>query len=647
MDGLDQKLMGFHLIAMQKLQDILILTGKCDLIIESDLIKGLELVCGAAWLRSKGVQKIYKFDPKQVVVAGTGPLVFFIRGSRLDPMKRVLEQIQSLRTRRAVDHGSGHFHIILLPNVEWKHEKLLEDEGMHTIVQLHRFSWDFVTLDTNLLSLELPEVFQQVFLAQDYTILVSIAKSLRIFNLITRTPNFVITLGDKSEKLWQMAQHLEQRKPSRNDDNPNAGDFSAMLLIDRDQDVVSKFLTPVTYTGLLAELYEMSAGHLLADQPNRIERGKLRWLGGHDPELPQTKQQSLKMNGAVDKTFADNRYLHFSQVITVLSVQAKALGLEGQYSKDMKVHEMKQFVEKLPKVAAAKKELVKHLNLCEIVVDELGKHFEMIQRVEENMILNRNRKQTLQEIEEVFLTLDMNKFVSLKLLVLFHLTFDMTEDELVTSIRNYFNTFGFENLYMVVQLIEVGLLPNSVLSSPGSSSTSSVLLQQQHKIKLKILNTLPKLQTPFQTHANKLKLIPATTDAKAGQSSPPNCPSYVFNRNYIPLVAQVVKHLCTSQSFDEFHSKICSLDMKISSKLSANTNIVESMTTAALNELIKTRKFPELLPLKPKTLMVFVLGGITYAEIAACDLVGQLTGCKVVMSSNRIVSGYDLLADLL
>lgn len=84
--------------------------------------------------------------------------------------------------------------------------------------------------------------------------------------------------------------------------------------------------------------------------------------------------------------------------------------------------------------------------------------------------------------------------------------------------------------------------------------------------------------------------------------------------------------------------------MKISSKLKPERK--ESMTMGTMNDLIKARKFPELLPFKPKTMMVFVLGGVSYAEIAACDLVGKLTGCKVIVSSDRIASGYDLLADM-
>ena len=50
--SLDKKLSGFKQIAQEKLQHILCnIPGKKDLIIESTLIKPLEYVCGASWLR--------------------------------------------------------------------------------------------------------------------------------------------------------------------------------------------------------------------------------------------------------------------------------------------------------------------------------------------------------------------------------------------------------------------------------------------------------------------------------------------------------------------------------------------------------------------------------------------------------------------
>lgn len=663
MDLLERKLMGFHQIGMEKLQNILCcIPGRKDLIIEPSLIKPLELVCGAAWLRSKGIDKIYKFDLNQLNIPTQGQhLVYFIRSSS-ETLKKVLGQVQSLRNKNASSYTdtTPYFHVIIMPDVEHKLQKLLEEEGLYGIVELYRFHWDFLTLDSNLLSLELPEVFKEVFVDKDFSVLPSIAKSLRIFDMISRKPNIVLTYGSRSEKLWQMVEHMEQARPSRNDENPNSSDFCVLLLMDRNKDYPSCFMTPVTYAGLLAELYSVSAGCLLTSEENRIQKGKLSWLegqagGGETPKAPSIKTESgahLKMNSVVDKTFCDNKYRHFSDVLTVLSVQAKALGLEGQeYSKDMKIHEMKQFVEKkLPKVAAAKRELVKHLSLCEVIVNEYGKHFEMIQRVEENMAFNQHRKQTLHEIEEQFLTLHMNRFVALKLLVLFHLTFEMTEEEVVSSFRNYFNAFGFDKLALLVQLINAGLLPPAILTSMSSAaaSSSSVLLQQQ-KLKSKILSNLPKLQTTFQANANKLKQIPAeeasksTTATAADQRGQPNCPSYVFNRNYVPLVAQLANFLCTSQSLEELNGRVGHLEsLKISSKLDAEK--MHLMPLAALSELIKAKKIPELLPIgKPKTVMLFVLGGITYSEVAACHLVERLTGCKIVVASNCITTGYDLL----
>lgn len=50
--SLDKKLLGFNKIAQEKFQNIFCsIPGKKDLIIEPNLIKPLEHVCGASWLR--------------------------------------------------------------------------------------------------------------------------------------------------------------------------------------------------------------------------------------------------------------------------------------------------------------------------------------------------------------------------------------------------------------------------------------------------------------------------------------------------------------------------------------------------------------------------------------------------------------------
>ncbi|EDW38276.1 GL12103 [Drosophila persimilis] len=63
---LEKKLQGFQLVAQEKLQAILCsIPGKKELILEPALIKPLEHVCTASWLKLKGIQRIYKHDAKQ------------------------------------------------------------------------------------------------------------------------------------------------------------------------------------------------------------------------------------------------------------------------------------------------------------------------------------------------------------------------------------------------------------------------------------------------------------------------------------------------------------------------------------------------------------------------------------------------------
>ena len=58
----------------------------------------------------------------------------------------------------------------------------------------------------------------------------------------------------------------------------------------------------------------------------------------------------------------------------------------------MSLYEMKEYVQtNLPKVTAQKKNLFKHLSICEHIVNELGNNFEKQQIFEENIVNNKNK----------------------------------------------------------------------------------------------------------------------------------------------------------------------------------------------------------------------------------------------------------------
>lgn len=76
----------------------------------------------------------------------------------------------------------------------------------------------------------------------------------------------------------------------------------------------------------------------------------------------------------------------------------------------MNLYEIKEYVQtNLPKVTAQKKNLFKHLNICEQIVQNLGGNFEKQQNIEETIVNNKNKKQIMSYIEDVIST-DPHKY---------------------------------------------------------------------------------------------------------------------------------------------------------------------------------------------------------------------------------------------
>lgn len=622
--SIDKKLAGIRQISQEKLQNILfsIPSNQKDLVIEPSIIKALEHICGASWLRLKGINKIFKFDQDNPP-SKTSTMVYLIT-SKLIMFKHVLDQIQKLEPTVDTNDDLARFHVIVLPNVLHSFEVLLEESGLFGLVKLYRFNWDFINLDTNILSLEYPQIYREVFIKDDLSLISSVAHSFRVFNMVFGQPSMIVSYGEHSEKILDMVDRMEAAAQTAAHSQHRTSDFSAMVVVDRNKDYASCLLTPVVYSGLLLEIFTSNAGTLNIDvNANKIKSEKLEFLQVNPTTVQSTADVThLRLSGSNDGIYKDNSYRHFSEVVTLLSAQAKALGMEGKNLKGMQLAEIQEYVsKKLPKVASQKKDLIKHLILCETIVNELGSQFEKIQNIEESMLLNRNKKQIYGQIQET-LSIDAHRLNALRHICLMHLTCGLTNEEASSFIRNYLHTFGYKAMHIFPNLTNAGLFPE----------IESVTI----KAKLPTLS-LPKWQSAFQIEANKLKLLPEHDDATT--KTDPICPSYVFNGSYIPLVAQLASVLLTSESFEQFSTKTSSTDqLKFFKYFDRSKESIREISAA-----VKIGAVPDAFPFKPKTIFVFVLGGVTYAEVAACQFVERMSGAKIVIGSNCITSGSDIV----
>lgn len=575
--------------------------------------------------RSKGVKKIYKLDAKQSVPK-TGNSQVFLIGANAKTFRIVLEQIHGHESGKITSTTLGlrNYHIIIVPFVPQSFHTMLEEEGLYGLVTLHRFSWDFIYLDEGVMSLEIPQVFPDVFICKDTSSLTAIAHSFRLFDLVIGKPDLILSYGENSEKILNMVERLEK---SNAESKPS--DFSAMIIIDRDKDYPSCLLTPAIYSGLLLEVFKYKSGELdIQEDSNRIANGKIQVLRV-PPATPvkSVPPTVLRMNSSYDEIYAENRYKHFAEASNLVRSQAKALGVEVQNINKMKLNEMQDYVsKKLPKITEMKNKITKHLNVCEQVINELAGNFQKQQSLEDDVLNNTNRKRVLTQIDEI-LTIDGHKFNVIRMMCLVHIAMSLSSDELSVFMRNYCNAFGHKYLYIFHRLAKANLLPD---------------LDAINKSKLRANLQIPMFQqTEFQINANRLKLLAATPDKSTPNNEAPKaCASYVFNGLYIPLAAQMISFLLRAQNFDDFCLKMGALE-GVQMRLK---DLAGPKELKQIQQALKKKGITDKLPLRHRTIFVFVVGGISYAEISACNLVSKITGSKIVVASNCIWSGSDLIA---
>ncbi|KAL4713794.1 hypothetical protein ACJJTC_012311 [Scirpophaga incertulas] len=422
-------------------------------------------------------------------------------------------------------------------------------------------------------------------------------------------------------------------------------EIGALIIIDRNQDYPSSLLTPATYSGLLSEIFEINCGHLdLNVKQTKYKKGKLDF--GFD-EKSSDKNTVMTLDSSTDNLYGEIKHRHFSEVLSVLSSKAKLL--KNEDIKALGIQEIKHFVAtKLQQVTLYKQNLVNHVLACETIISEMSNKFENLKLTETEMLNNRNKKSNFTFVDEHFGT-DIHIYNSLRLMCLLSLTQGLTYDEYNSLVSKYLLAFGYKYLYVFNNLVNAGLLvqPSSLKLSLSISNLGN------------LSDRLPKWQSGFQSTANKLKQLPTQPD-KVGDSSP----SYVFNGGYVPLIAVLCSAILTGESLSEILTKLSALnDFKIGgsvvSKLKDGMGTLNEMLSninlnsdlefgckdvKALGKLLKTEpNVGNIFPLKPKSVMVYVIGGVNYAEVAACDVIQTATGGKIYIASDCVASGGDLI----
>ncbi|KAI4457730.1 vesicle protein sorting-associated [Holotrichia oblita] len=563
------------------------LPGAKDIIIEPDVIRPLERLCGVSWLKNNGIEKIFKLE-------GTIPKrdnpQFYMIYSSTETFKHVINLIQS--QLELDQQPKNKFHIICIPKILYLYEQLLEENGLHTdIVKLYSLQWQPIHIDRGILTLEIPYMFRNLFVHQDLSLLPAYAKSLWHLYFITGKPKFTIALGQHANNILKHLDMLNEDKESDKIDS----DFSCLVLIDRTTDYVSTLLTPRTYTALLKDIYNVKCG--VCDEKH-VETEM------YDEKFNLNLKKNpvqLNFDSRQDRIYNNIKNRYFTEVTSILSSLTKQLRSEKDSSKDMALDDLRRYVKTQLKEVTSKKALIaNHLSAAETIINVMGHRFEKQQEIEEYIMQNKNKGSNYSYLEETLY--ENNKLLTLRLLCLLCITQKVSESDIKSFITKFCQEFGYN----------YGFLHNNLLKMD--------FFTQESTLQGKLIKLPNIFLNNFYINANKLKQIPAQPENVDVKS--PTCMSYVFGGCYIPLIGQILSSILSSSPLKELETKL-----EAFGPLTIQNNGGY--------------------PLTSRVILVCIVGGITYAEVAACNLLESLTGSKIIVMSDQVVSGNDIVNSLI
>ncbi|GFR19338.1 vacuolar protein sorting-associated protein 33B [Trichonephila clavata] len=201
-------------------------------------------------------------------------------------------------------------------------------------------------------------------------------------------------------------------------------------------------------------------------------------------------------------------------------------------------------------------------------------------------------------------------------------------ESLATQFRQSYGCKYVSTLYKLNKLgILVEQAPLYQPSTSRGSKLTEVATSKATKIAEKVVTAVnfPKYSS-FRTITKKFNLIPI--EEEGVNLKKPTDMSYVFGGSYAPLIGRITEQVAIHGTLKSFEDSM---------KLLPGPTIINYKADKNTGHVIPTKD------INAKTIFVYVLGGITYAEVAALRLLGKLHGCKIFIGTTSFISGGSLL----
>ncbi|NXQ87345.1 VP33A protein, partial [Nyctibius grandis] len=546
------------------------------------------LIAQYSLLKEHEVEKMFTLKPGRLPQADVKNVIFFVR-PRLELMDIITDNV--LREDRGRS-PQRDFHILFVPRRSLLCEQWLKEQGvLGSFIHREQYSLDLIPFDGDLLSMESESTFKECYLESDQTSLYHAAKGLMTLQALYGTIPQIFGKGECARHVANMMIRMKREFPgSQNSIFPV---FDTLLLLDRNVDLLTPLATQLTYEGLIDEIYGIQNTYVKL--PPEKFAPKKQGEGGKD--LP-TEPKKLQLNSA-EELYAEIRDKNFNAVGSVLSKKAKIISAAFEERHHAKtVGEIKQFVSQLPHMQAARSSLANHTSIAELIKDiTTSEDFFDNLTVEQEFMSGIDTDKVNNYIEDCI----AQKHPLIKILRLVCLqsvcNSGLKQKVLDHYKREILQTYGYEHILTLNNLEKAGLL------KPQTGGR----------------NNYPTIRKTLRLWMDDVN------------EQNPNDISYVYS-GYAPLSVRLAQLLARPgwRSIEEVLKMLPGPHFEERQQLPAG--------------LQKKRQHGE-----NRVTLVFFLGGVTYAEIAALRFLSQMEdgGTEYVIATTKLINGTSWIKSLM
>lgn len=500
-------------------------------------------------------------------------------------------------------------------------DQILEETGVLGEANIHEYQLYFVPLADDVLSLELEDAFSDVYLRKDPTSIFTAAKALMQFQQRLGLFPRIMGKGDHAKRLADLLIRMRSELSAGDDANGGSAldltpshSVESLIIIDRGIDFPTILLTQLTYEGLIDEEYGISANQVEIDS-SIAGAPPIQVSSSSAAAQTSSLKRKIILDGS-DTLYGTLRDANCAVVGPILNKVARRLQTtyDNRHTSTKSVNELREFVAKLPGYQAEHASLKLHTNLAEDIIKKTRSEiFTRLLEVQQNIAAGADPTTQHDNIEEL-IARNVPLAKVLRLLCLEStMSGGLRQRDLDNFKRAVVQGYGHQHLLTLSALEKMGLLEPRLGGPFGSGGAQ------------------PGTKTNYTLVRKNLHLI----FDEVNEAEPDDI-AYVFS-GYAPLSVRLVqcilqKHYLSSLTAPRGATNQATAASNASTGWKPFEDIVKQVRGATFDEAQtgeeKAVRARQMLNGSShggmgKTVIVFFLGGVSRAEIAALRFVAK------------------------